>query len=94
MHNAVWGEVRAITQDTLRRAALVEVAAGGDALLARVTPDAVAKLRLKRAFYRLGIPLAANVHHNESLLRADVFGYADRCAVDSDVASHFSHIDQ
>jgi len=46
VHNALAGSVRAITPDPLRHAALVEVAIGEHALLARVTPDAVSRLGL------------------------------------------------
>ena len=46
VHNRIPGTVRAITDDAARHAALVEVASGGQALLARVTPDAVARLAL------------------------------------------------
>ncbi|MBV9785502.1 MAG: molybdenum ABC transporter ATP-binding protein [Acidisphaera sp.] len=47
VHNILPGEVRAVTEDAARHAALVEVALGSaSALLARVTPDAVARLCL------------------------------------------------
>jgi molybdate transport system ATP-binding protein len=46
VHNVVQGRVRAITEIAARHAALVEVAVGQIALLALVTPDAVAKLAL------------------------------------------------
>jgi molybdate transport system ATP-binding protein len=46
VHNRIPGVVRAIGIDAPRRAALVEVTSGGKALLARVTPDAVARLGL------------------------------------------------
>ena len=46
VHNRIPGTVRAITEDAGRHAALVEVASGGQALLARVTPDAVLRLGL------------------------------------------------
>jgi molybdopterin-binding protein len=38
--------VRAITEQPARHASLVEVGSGRSALLARVTPDAVARLQL------------------------------------------------
>ena len=46
VHNIVEGRVRAIRELPARHASLVEVASGGGALLARVTPDAVSRLRL------------------------------------------------
>ncbi|HTW29937.1 MAG TPA: molybdenum ABC transporter ATP-binding protein [Acetobacteraceae bacterium] len=46
VHNMVEAQVRAIAHDTARNAALVELAAGSGRLLARVTPDAVARLGL------------------------------------------------
>ena len=46
VHNVVRGRVRAITEIAAQHAALVEVAVGETALLARVTPDAVARLGL------------------------------------------------
>ncbi len=46
VHNTIEGTVRAITTDPVRHASLVEVASGASALLARVTPDAVARLQL------------------------------------------------
>ena len=46
LHNVVSGTVRAIHEDAARHAALVEVDVGGALLLARVTPDAVARLAL------------------------------------------------
>jgi len=46
LHNVVPGMVRAIHEDAGRHAALVEIDAGGATLLARVTPDAVARLAL------------------------------------------------
>jgi molybdate transport system ATP-binding protein len=46
VQNIVAGRVRKITEDAPRHAALVEVAVGGDILLARVTPDAVRRLGL------------------------------------------------
>ncbi len=46
LHNVLPGRVRAITADPARQAALVEVAVGAEGLLARVTPDAVARLGL------------------------------------------------
>ena len=47
MQNAVRGTVRGVTVDGADHAALVEVAAGSGALLARVTKDAVARLELR-----------------------------------------------
>jgi len=46
LHNIIPGRVRAVSEDTVRHVALVEVVAEGAALLARVTPDAVARLQL------------------------------------------------
>ena len=46
VHNVVPGTVRAVTQDDVRHAALVEIALPDGAFLARVTPDAVARLGL------------------------------------------------
>ncbi len=46
LHNIIPGVVRAIHEDPVRHAALVEIDAGA-ALLARVTPDAVARLGLR-----------------------------------------------
>jgi molybdate transport system ATP-binding protein len=45
-HNVVAGRVRAITQEPTRHETLVEVALDDEALLARVTPDAIALLGL------------------------------------------------
>ncbi len=47
VHNVIAGTVRAVTNDTERHAALVEVALAGEAFLARVTPDAVSRLALE-----------------------------------------------
>jgi molybdate transport system ATP-binding protein len=46
VHNVIEGRVRAITEQPARHASLVEVGSGRSALLARVTPDAVARLQL------------------------------------------------
>jgi molybdate transport system ATP-binding protein len=46
VHNIIAGTVRGIVPDPGRRAAMVEVALDGSALLARITPDAVTRLRL------------------------------------------------
>ena len=46
VHNVLATTIRTITEDPPRRATLVAVDAGGAALLARVTPDAVARLGL------------------------------------------------
>ena len=46
IHNIVPGTVRAVTHDESRHAALVEIALTDGAFLARVTPDAVARLAL------------------------------------------------
>jgi molybdate transport system ATP-binding protein len=46
LHNIVPGHVRAVTEDPSRHAALVELNTGGAVLLARITPDAVARLGL------------------------------------------------
>ena len=56
VHNVIEGRVRAIAEQPARHAALVEVGIGGSALLARVTPDAVARLRLAP-----GVPVLALV---------------------------------
>jgi molybdate transport system ATP-binding protein len=47
VHNRIPGTVRAITAETQRHASLVEIISGERALLARVTPDAVARLELR-----------------------------------------------
>ncbi len=47
VHNVIAGTVRAVTMDGEHHAALVEIALDGAALLARVTPDAVARLALR-----------------------------------------------
>ena len=47
VQNVIAGTVRKITEDATHHAALVEVALDGAALLARVTPDAVARLGLR-----------------------------------------------
>jgi molybdate transport system ATP-binding protein len=46
LHNVLPGSVHAIIADPRRSAALVEVVLGGGSLLARVTPDAIARLAL------------------------------------------------
>jgi molybdate transport system ATP-binding protein len=46
VQNVIPGAVRAITADAIRHAALVEVQLGAQAVLARVTPDAVERLAL------------------------------------------------
>jgi len=46
LHNIVPGAVRRITGDTARRSVLVEIALPHGALIARVTPDAIARLAL------------------------------------------------
>jgi molybdate transport system ATP-binding protein len=46
VHNVIAGTVHGIVQDPGRHAAMVEVALDGAGLLARVTPDAVARLGL------------------------------------------------
>jgi len=46
IHNIVAGTVRAVTEDAVRHAALVEIALTRGAFLARVTPDAVMRLGL------------------------------------------------
>src|SRR5580658_10257015 len=46
LHNIIPGTVRRIAADPSRRAAMVEIALPNGALLARVTPDAVARLGL------------------------------------------------
>lgn len=46
VHNVIPGAVHGIVQDRSRHAAMVEVALDGAGLLARVTPDAVARLGL------------------------------------------------
>ncbi len=47
VQNVIAGTVRRITEDAAHHAALVEVALDGAALLARVTPDAAARLGLR-----------------------------------------------
>jgi len=56
VHNVLPGTVRAVTDEPARHAVLVEVLLDGAALLARVTPDAVARLGL-----RPGVPVLALV---------------------------------
>jgi molybdate transport system ATP-binding protein len=46
LHNVVPGEVRRVTADAARRSVLVEIGLPRGALIARVTPDAVARLVL------------------------------------------------
>ncbi len=46
LHNVLPGTVRAIAADPDHRAALVEAAVGSGSVLARVTPDAIARLAL------------------------------------------------
>jgi molybdate transport system ATP-binding protein len=46
LHNVLPGTVRAIAADPGHRASLVEVALGGGSVLARITPDAIARLAL------------------------------------------------
>lgn len=46
LHNVVPGTVRRVSQDTVRRSVLVEVALPAGALLSRVTPDAIVRLGL------------------------------------------------
>jgi len=46
LHNIIPGTVRRIAGDPGRRAVMVEIALSDGALLARVTPDAVARLGL------------------------------------------------
>ena len=47
VHNVIAGRVRAVTNDTERHTALVEIALAEEAFLARVTPDAVVRLALE-----------------------------------------------
>ena len=54
LHNIISGTVRRIANDTARRAVIVEIALPDGALLARVTPDAIARLALSP-----GIPVLA-----------------------------------
>ncbi len=56
VHNIIAGRVRGITEDPARHAALVEIALPEGAFLARVTPDAVARLGLSA-----GVPVLALV---------------------------------
>lgn len=56
VHNVIAGTVHGIVQDPGRHAAMVEVALDGAGLLARVTPDAVARLDLA-----VGTPVLALV---------------------------------
>ena len=46
VHNVLAGVVRAVSQDAERHTALVEIALADHAFIARVTPDAVARLAL------------------------------------------------
>ena len=61
MHNLLPGRVRAITGLPARHAALVEVEIGEVALLARVTPDAVARLALAPGVAVLALVKSMNV---------------------------------
>ena len=54
VHNIVAGTVRAVTEDAVRHAALVEIALTDGTFLARVTPDAVTRLELS-----VGAPVLA-----------------------------------
>jgi molybdate transport system ATP-binding protein len=56
VHNIIAGTVRAVSQDEVRHAAQVEIALRDGAFLARVTPDAVARLTLAA-----GVPVLALV---------------------------------
>ncbi|MGE0224860.1 MAG: molybdenum ABC transporter ATP-binding protein [Acetobacteraceae bacterium] len=56
VHNIIPGTVRRVSDDAQRHAALVEIALARDAFLARVTPDAVARLALGP-----GVPVLALV---------------------------------
>ncbi len=56
VHNVIAGVVRAITEEVARQVALVEIALADGALLARVTPDAVVRLKLAP-----GVPVLALV---------------------------------
>ena len=56
VHNVIAGTVRAVSEDPVRHAALVEIALSAGAFLARVTPDAVARLALEP-----GVPILALV---------------------------------
>lgn len=55
LHNIVPGEVRRITADAARRSVLVEMALPNGALIARVTPDAIARLALSPGRPVLGL---------------------------------------
>jgi molybdate transport system ATP-binding protein len=46
LHNILPGTVRRVAEDARHDAAMVEIDAGGTALLSRITPDAVARLAL------------------------------------------------
>jgi molybdate transport system ATP-binding protein len=46
LHNVIEGTVRVITEDAARHSTMVEVRVGNACLLSRVTPDAIAHLRL------------------------------------------------
>ncbi len=54
VHNTIAGTVRGVTEDTTRHAALVEISLPNGAFIARVTPDAVARLGLST-----GVPVLA-----------------------------------
>lgn len=56
VHNTILGTVRAVAHDPVRHAAQVEIALADGAFLARVTPDAVARLELAP-----GVPVLALV---------------------------------
>ena len=60
LHNIIPGVVRAIHEDAVRHAAWVEIDAGA-ALLARVTPDAVARLGLRPGGHVLALVKSISV---------------------------------
>jgi molybdate transport system ATP-binding protein len=66
LHNIIPGTVRQIFQDTARRSVLVEVGLPNGGLLARVTPDAVARLRLA-----VGLPVLALIKSTSIEVLAD-----------------------
>lgn len=55
VHNIIQGNVRAVTEDPVRDAALVELALPDGALLARITPDAVQRLGLSPGVQALAL---------------------------------------
>ncbi len=71
VHNIIAGTVRGIVADPSRHAVLIEVGLDGGGLLARVTPDAVARLGL-----RAGVPVLALVKSMAIEVLSDKTGHS------------------